>query len=352
MQLLALGLRLDRMGAEQLVILGAGAAGLSAAWHARVYGLEALLIDRQGGPGGAWRRMRPNMKCLSHRKYDRLPDGTFPRGPGNLARAIEVKEWLQRFAAQNAFESSYSTSVTRVWRRGGVLRVQTSSGTVDTRRLLIATGEHGAPWVPSFASTVLVPQTHSSRLKEGEVASNERVLVVGGGNSGAEVTRLLLEAGATVFLSLGRRAVRHVPMPKGLLADIGFRASGLPVHFFPNRLGCTDRTPLVDSMFHDAIREGRVEVVPRVVGATTKGVRLEDGHRLEVDRVVWATGFKRETDCLSAVLPVGSRGEISQRKGRVASDIGVVGIPCMRTRRSGFLRGFADDSRAVLRALL
>ena len=125
----------------------------------------------------------------------------------------------------------------------------------------------------------------------------------------------------------------------------------MPVHRIPGRLGCTDQTPLVDSVFEDSINSGRVQLVPRVAGVSNGIPTFSDKVDRPVDRVVWATGFSRETAMLRHLVPVSDRGGVRQRAGIVSADIGVLGIPCMRTRRSGFLRGFSDDAQRVMRAL-
>ena len=291
------------------------------------------------------------MRCLSHRKFDRLPDGSSPDGPGSRASATEVCQWLERFQERNRFSLAVGVSVHDVTREDAHLRLHTSDGAITTERLVVATGEHGHPYLPQCAHGLNVPTCHSSELVEKAVGKEERVLVVGAGNSGAEITRLLLGRGAHVLLSVGRRKVTHMPAPKGVWAEITDRLGRVPVYKIPGRLGCTDQTPLVDSVFDDAIRAGRVELVPRVADVRQGAPVFFDGIERDVDRVVWATGFVRETGMLKHLMAVGDRGQIKERGGLIADNIGVLGIPCMRTRRSGFLRGFGADARYVVGAL-
>jgi putative flavoprotein involved in K+ transport len=339
------------MTAEPIVIVGAGAAGLAAAWHSRQQGLRPLIVDRQEEAGGAWRQMRPDMRCLSHRRFDRLPDGSFPRGREERANALEVTQWLQGFFARSAFPTEFGISLDSVARKNHELHLETSEGLIRTKRLVLATGEHGRPYLPSYAMSLTIPSDHSSALDETSVRPGERVLVVGAGNSGAEITRLLLDQKASVLLSVGSRRVRHTAAPRGLWAEITNLLSTLPINNIPGKLGCTDQTPLVDSVFEDSLQTGLVQLVPRVTGVSEGYPVFADNVERPIDRVVWATGFSRETEMLQNLVAVSNRGQVHQRAGIVASDIGILGIPCMRTRRSGFLRGFSADAQSVIRAL-
>jgi putative flavoprotein involved in K+ transport len=347
---------------ERCVIIGAGAAGLCAAYAAREAGLTPLLLEREPSALGAWAHMADTVRCLSPRQYDLMPDGDFPRGTGERATAAEVAELLTRFQRRHRFRIQRATTLERVERhapRG--FRLVTSAGELTTERLIIATGEFGVPRFPDLAGAFSGPYEHFRSFHIRSVRRGERVAVIGAGNSGADVVMQLLAAGAEVVLSAPRPPERPAPAPPPLLRGLLHRVAGLPITHLPGRGGCTDSTPVVDAGLHDAVRAGRVTLVPRATRLTETGVVDGSGLEWAVDRVVACTGFRRETGFLRGLVALDDAGRPDRdaRGLRTKRDfdaglipavpgLGFVGLPCMRTRQSGFLRGFAADARAVV----
>jgi len=298
--------------------------------------------------------MRPEMRCLSPRRFDLMPDGTCPTGPGEVAHAAEVLSWLREFADRSNFRFSANVVVLGLQTRGQ-LRLQTDAGDLDTRRLLVATGEFDRPWIPSLPGVFKGPECHSARLRIDDCQPGEHVVVVGAGNSAAELVGLLLERQVRVTVAARTAPERGASPPGGelsALTALRWHVSALPLRWLPARGGCTDRTPLVDPGLYEAIRAGKVRLVGAALGRIPDGVETADGP-VACDRLVWATGFSRSTAWLGPSITRDARGVPLHREG-VSTEVpgvGFVGLPCQRTRRSGFMRGFADDARAVLRRL-
>ena len=335
-----------------LVVVGAGPAGLSAAAAAEERGLHAVVLERAGVAGGAWARMPPDMRCLSPRRDDRLPDGSWPPGPGARATAAEVARAWQAFADARS-QVRFGVTVTALRHHMDHLRLETDQGPVDARRVVVATGEYGRPHIPPLPGRFDGPIEHSSALDVSAVTPGDRVVVVGAGNSGAEVALRLLRAGARVSVSSAERIRRPPTAPSVLLGRLRFLASGVPVARLPGRGGCRARVAVVEPFLFEAVERGDILALGRVVGLESTGVRLADGIPVAADRVVMATGFRRDTAWLHGTVTLAADGTPRHAVGRSPEirGLGFVGIPCMRTRRSGFLRGFAADARAVVGAL-
>lgn len=341
---------------EPLVIVGAGFAGLCAASAARERDLDALVVDAGSQVGGAWNHMPPSMRCLSPRVRDRLPDGSYPEGRVERASAAHVLDAIHGYAERARFRVELGVRVMGAEREGSAVRLRTTAGEITAGKLVVATGEFGAPRVPSglpirFDGAIL----HSSQFRASDLLPGERVVVIGARNSGAEVALAALEHGARVTVCAGEPLAPPPWEPRGaLVSELAWLGSGLPVGAIPGRLGCRARVPLASREFWDAARSGRIRVVGRALAIESRVVRLVSGEVCGADRVVLATGFRRDLEFLGDAIRLDGDG-LPLHRGGLSTDLGGVaylGLPCLRTRRSGFLRGFAADARAVVAALL
>ncbi len=329
------------------MIVGAGAAGLSAAWHARRLGLSPLVLERAETVGGAWRLMPQGLRCLSPRQHDVMPDGDFPDAPEERAHRSAVVALLERFQRRHKFRVQPSVSATSLRTRGDALVLETSRGPITTRSLVVATGEFGRPYTPTLTGVFGGTSVHYRDFRAAELRPGERVLIVGAGNSGAEAAVAALQAGAEVSVATPDPLTRPNPAPPWAREAL-YRLSAVPLRWVPGDGGCSERTPVVDPELFDAVTAGRVTQVSRLVSLEPAGAVDATGRRVAADRIVWCTGFRREVDFTAPLLGAPRhRGGLSLgHRG-----VGYLGLPCQRTRRSGFLRGFAEDAGAVVRGL-
>ena len=355
---------------EKLVIVGAGPAGLATAGVARELGVDALVLERADVVGGAWPRMRPGMRCLSLRHHDRMPDGSSPSARGDRASAGDVARWLADYARRERLRIELGVTCERLCADTHGFTLTTSTGPVRASRLVVATGEYGQPRIPQFSGAFAGKQCHSSALDLEVVRAGEHVVVVGSANSAAEVVGLLLAKGARVTVAARSGIERPAGIARGLVGELRWLASAVPLkymepfdalrsRFVPGVLMsddviCGRNTPVVDRTLADARDRGAIAVVGEVFALHEHGIRCRDGSDVRCDRIVWATGFVRETAWLRDMITCDTGGVPRHDQGVSAQwpGLGFVGIPCQRTRRSGFIRGFAGDARHVLGRLV
>ncbi|MBR57234.1 MAG: hypothetical protein CMH54_04165, partial [Myxococcales bacterium] len=287
------------MGDAELVIVGAGPAGLCAAWEGRKRGWEPIILERRSVVGGAWAEMPPKMRCLSPRKYDRMPDGSVSSGDGNRATVAEILTMIEAFAAKNQFRICMESSAQAVSVQNGMFEIETTRQLLRTPRLIIATGEYSRPRVPSVPGDFDGPTEHTRTFDPNTVTASERVAVIGAGNSGAEAVLAILARGGQVVLST-RYPLAGPPIDfsETVLAPLAAWYAGLPVRWLPGRGGCQVKTPLVYGELKRGVQAGQIELVGALGELQARGFRTSSGQDVDVDRIVWATGYRRETTWL------------------------------------------------------
>ncbi len=320
------------------------------------------MLDAAAEPGGAWARMDPTMRCLSPRSLDRLPNEMFPQGEGSVASAAQVLDAIRLFAARLGPRARYGARVRAVERRGELLALQVGQEVMETRALIAATGIAGAPRglalpdIEDFHGPMLPALSLHHRLDE----VGPQVLVVGAGNSGHDAVRLLVATGRQVTLASATPLRSQGTYPDGLEGRVRWALSALPIRILPPSLRCGEVLP-VDDLLEEAVRDGRVRLVGAVRSVWEDGAHCapapgDEGADVSVyaDTLVVATGYQRDLGWLGGLVRRDDRG-VPHHEGGVVSrtpGIGLLGLDCMRTRRSGFLRGMSDDARAVVDALL
>ncbi len=338
---------------QDLIVVGAGPGGLAAAAAGRALGWKPVILEQSDRVGGAWARMPPDMLCLSPRIRDAMPDGALPPSTADRATVGEVLQAIEAYAERASFDVRFGVGATGMTTRAGTLILDTTDQPCEARRVIVATGEWGNPFRLPLPGDFDGPMVHTSEFEPEAVAAGERVCVIGAGNSGAEAVVALQARGAAVTLATRRPVQKPSPEPTGMLGEIAWRLSGMPVHNLPARGGCTHRTPLVDPELYLAVKSGAVKVVAGATALYPGGVRTSAGEEVACDRIVFATGFRRDLAWLGSAITLNADGVPAHDRG-VSLDVarlGFVGIPCMRTRRSGFLRGLVSDAAYVARRL-
>jgi cation diffusion facilitator CzcD-associated flavoprotein CzcO len=315
-------------------IVGAGPAGLAAAASLRGAGVRAVVVDKSAEVGSTWRAHYDRLRLHTERALSGLPGMPIPRKHGKWVPRAGVVEYLEDYARHHQIELRLSTPVERIDRDDGVWKLATPSGPLQARATVIAAGYNHTPHLPqwpgraSFTGELL----HSSRYKNPDRFRGRHVLVVGTGNSGAEIAVDLIEGGAASVRiavrtppNIVRRevgglatqrlgiALRHVPPaivdPIARLVQRLTVGDLTPYGLPPSPRGTYTRAregqiPILDVGLIDALKSRRVTVVSAVRAFEGREVILEDGARIQPDAVIAATGYLRALEPLVGHLGV------------------------------------------------
>jgi putative flavoprotein involved in K+ transport len=334
----------------EVLVIGAGQAGLSMAWHLARRGVGYLVIDAAPDVGHSWRTRWDSLRLFTSARYDGLPGEDFPGNPDSYPSKDQVAAYLTDYAHRHAFPILTDTRVTRLVPYVGGLAAHTTSGVVYARRVVVATGAFHVPSLPAVDGSFSVPTVHSSQYRRPSDLPQGRVLVVGGANSGLQIAEDLAFSRQVVLASgTNPPAVPQRPLGRDLfwwLTRLGFMDKG-PDSRLAQRMRA--RGDLVVGTSRKELRAAGVDFRPRLVDASGRTATFADGAEVDVDAVVWATGFRPDHSWIDAPAVTDESGMPRHDGGRSLAVPGLwfLGLPWQRTRGSALL-GFVQRDAAHL----
>jgi putative flavoprotein involved in K+ transport len=366
-------------------VIGGGPGGLAVAYALRARGIRAVVLEKSDRVGAAWRGHYDRLHLHTTRRLSALPGLPMPRRFGRWVARDDVVRYLEKYAEVHELEIVTGVEVSRVERTAdgtGWLLHATGGRELTGAAVVVATGYNHTPYVPDWAGldTYTGDFTHAGDYRSPAPYAGRDVLVVGVGNTGAEIAVDLVEGGAS-RVRLSVRTVPHIvrrstagwaaqytgilvrrlpvgvvdrlarPMAKLSVPDLS--AQGLPRPdsglYSRAREGAI---PVQDVGLIDAVRKGRVEIVAAVDGFEDGKVVLADGTRLSPDAVVAATGYVRALEGLVGHLDVlDGRGRPVAHGARTPRNAPGLHFTGFTTPISGTLRELAIDAEKIAKAV-
>jgi cation diffusion facilitator CzcD-associated flavoprotein CzcO len=312
------------------VVIGAGQAGLSAAYHLKQRGLAPhrgfVVLDQSPQPGGAWQFRWPSLKLSTVNRIHDLPGMRFAEVVDPAATEVEASVAVPRYFA--AYEQAFDLPVFRpvkvlvVCDRGERLRVETDRGNWSARGVINATGTWETPYIPAYpgADQFQGRQLHTKDYRTAEEFAGQHVLIVGGGISAIQLLDEISWVTTTTWVTRrppefrpgpfteqqGRAAVALVEdrVRRGLSPNSVVSVTGLPI------------TPAIEAMR----ARGVLNRLPMFSEILADGVRWADGTALQVDVILWCTGFRSALDHLAPLMLREPSGGI-RMTGRLATQV-------------------------------
>ena len=342
----------DPLDPLDVVVIGAGQAGLALGHHLARRGSSFAILEAGPEVGHSWRARWDSLRLFSPAQYDSLPGLAFPAPPDTHPGKDDVADYLAAYAAHFALPVMVDTPVLRVHREGdGGFMVTTPKGTLRAAQVVVATGPFQLPRVPEAATRLdaQVINLHSADYRNpGQLPAGGHVLVVGAANSGLQIAAELASS-RTVTVAVGSQPTE---LPQRVarqdlffwLSKAGFFT--LPAHSRVARR-LRSRGDIVIGTRSSALRRRGIGFRPRLTGLAGRTARFADGSALDVDAVLWATGYRTDYSWLH-VPGVVVDGEVRHQRGVTeVPGLYFIGLPWQTCRGSALL-GFVGKDAAEL----
>jgi putative flavoprotein involved in K+ transport len=331
----------------EVVVIGGGQAGLAMGYDLHQQGRRFIILERGDSIAPAWRERWNSLTLFTPRRYSALPGLPFPGDPDGYPTRNEVIAYLERYTETFELPVELNSEVRGLSREDARFVLQVDGRTLTADQVVVATGPFQTPFIPKLAEDLDpgVSQVHSTGYREPTGVAEGSVLVVGGGNTGFQIAKEL-SATHKVVLSVGSK---QKPLPQRIAGRDLFwwlTKTHLLSTTVESRLGSKlqHRDTLIGSSPRELKRRYGVELKPRATAASGRVVRFEDEGELEVDAVIWATGYRPDFSWID--LPIfDENGRLRHRRG-VTDVPGVyfLGLTWQWTRGSALIGWVKDDA--------
>ncbi|CAN5842055.1 NAD(P)/FAD-dependent oxidoreductase [soil metagenome] len=339
------------------VVVGGGQAGLSVGYHLKKQGVPFAILDASERVGDAWRNRWDSLSLFTPAWADKLEGMPFPAKWRHTPTKDEMANYLESYAAEFDLPMYLRTRVTRLSRDGEQFRIDTNNGSTTADNVVVAMASWQVPRVPDYVADVSddIVSLHSADYKNPSQLQPGSVLLVGMGNSGAEIALELSGAHRTM--------VAGTP-PGEIPINIASRLGTIPAWFISrvvfHRI-LTDSTPMGRKKARERrgeplvrtrtkeLRRSGVESVARITGVKDGLLVTIDGDRLDVSNVIWCTGYSPGFDWID--LPVfGDEGEVRHQRGIVSDQPGLyfVGLKFLYSVSSAQIHGVGRDAARIV----
>ena len=349
----------------ETVIIGGGQAGLSVGHHLARRGRPFVILDANQRVGDGWRRRWDSLRLFTPARYDGLAGLPFPAPPRSFPTKDQVADYLEAYAARFQLPVRTGVRVDRLTKADGGFLATAGDRSWEAANAVVAMASFQVPRIPAYAPELDpgVLQLHAGSYRNPSQLQEGGALVLGAGNSGAEIA---LEVAGRQATWLAGRESGHVPfridsaVARRILLPVLFRFVGHRVLTVDTPIGRRLRprllahaAPLVRVKPKD-LAAARIQRVPRVVGVHHGHPLLADQRVLEVANVIWCTGFGPDFSWIDLPLFDENDHEPTHHRGIVANQPGLyfVGLHFLYAMSSGFLPGIDRDAKHIVHAIL
>lgn len=312
------------------IVIGAGQSGLACGYYLRKAKLKFLLLDKQSEPGGAWLHAWDSLTLFSPADYSSLPGWPMPKTEQKFPLCLQVVDYLMKYEQHYQLPIQRGVEVTHILKDNGIFHIHTSKGIFQAKTVISATGTWGNPYIPNIKGIDKFSgiQLHSAHYKSPDNFKGLKTLVVGEGNSGAQIVAEVSKVTEVKWST--KKEPQFLPDDVDgyylfNVASARYRAEkeGRPFDASAYNLGNIVMVP--------PVKEARERGVLTSSGSFTElydqGVIWENGQQEQFDTIIWCTGFGYDTKHLRTVVTLDERGstETIESKSTTTDGLWLVG---------------------------
>ena len=347
------------------VVIGGGQSGLSVGYHLARRDVPFVILEGHERVGDTWRNRWDSLRLFTPRRYDGLDGMPFPTGADRFPTKGEMADYLEAYARRFALPVRTGVRVGRLWKEGNRFVLSTGQSLIEAEHVVVAMSGYQQPKTPAFASTLApdIVQLHSRDYRNPGQLRDGAVLVVGAGNSGAEIALELARAGHETWLS--GEATGEIPFhiegnaARFVFAPLMFRVAFHRVLTVDTPIGrrarvkmLTRAAPLIRTRARTLDAAG-VRRVPRTTGTRDGAPQLADGRVLDVANVVWCTGYHPDFRSWIDLPVLDDNGYPVHDRGRTVAEPGLwfAGLHFLYAMSSAMVHGVGRDAERIAAAI-
>ncbi|HMK24325.1 MAG TPA: NAD(P)-binding domain-containing protein [Terriglobales bacterium] len=352
----------DNLTRTQTIVIGGGQAGLAVGYHLAKRGLRFEILDANQRVGDAWRRRWDSLRLFTPARYAGLPGMRFPARGDWFPTKEEVADYLGDYARHFRLPVRNGVRVDRLWKEDGRFLLSAGRQRFESDNVIVAMANYQVPRMPAFARELRpdITQLHSHDYRNASQLQEGGVLVVGVGNSGADIG---IEVAQSHPTWMSGQESGHIPWPIETFVARNFvirlvRLFGHHILSMKTPIGRKLRpkmlhltAPLVRVKPKDLSNAG-IKRVPRVIGTREGLPLLADGRVCDVRNVIWCTGFEHGFPWIDLGI-FDANGDPIHESGIVTEVPGMyfVGLHFLYSMTSATLTGVGRDAERIVRAL-
>jgi hypothetical protein len=304
--------------ARDVLVIGGGQSALAVAYYLRRTGLSYAVLDDADGPGGAWRHTWGSLRLFSPAQWSSLPGRLMPGGTSYYPTRDEALDYLADYEQRYEVPVVRPVRVTDVRRDGDALRVHTTAESWTARAVVSATGTWSSPNVPTLPGQEVHRGRllHSAHYRGPDSFVGQRVVVVGGGNSGAQIVADLFECATVTWATLAPPTF----LPDDIDGRYLFGEASARYRALTEGAAAPPPRTLGDIVMVESVRRARdlgaLTTVPMFEALSADGVVWPDGRHTREESIVFATGFRPALRHLTALGIIEPNGRIEVRGTR------------------------------------
>ncbi|ALI99461.1 flavin-containing monooxygenase [Rufibacter tibetensis] len=339
-----------------VIVIGAGQAGLAMGYYLHLQQKNFLLVEAASQLGQSWRNRYDSLRLFTPAEYCQLPGLPLLLPEGYYPTKDEIADYLKQYANHFKLPVALGQKVVQVTKPDDLFYIQTTSQTFQARQVVIATSPFQTPFVPVYltAPSERMVQLHSSQYRNPAQLSAGKVLVVGAGNSGAQIA---VELAKTHEVHL---SVKKEPKFSGL------RKLGKSVFWWATKTGAIYASPtslfgkkvlmnndvIYGRELEKLLQNKQITLRPEITGFHQQEVLFKNGTQTSFNSIVWATGFRPNYPWLQIPGALAANGQPVHVQGvSPVEGLFYLGLSWQRSRSSALLLGAGRDARFIAQHL-